>query len=97
MGIPKNWDRRDSHNPFTFMIELVREDDSVREQIAGAENVVVAQAAFEALPPFYGKDQILRIRQGSRIMDRVNGTDEERQKVMALMGIGSNERREQDG
>ncbi len=85
MGIPKHWDRLKSGDHFTFTVELVREDDSIVEQLAGANNVDAAQAAFETLPRYYGERDILRIRQGSRIMNRVHGTDEDRKALLARM------------
>ncbi|UIY28675.1 hypothetical protein LZK73_18265 [Neorhizobium galegae] len=85
MGIPKNWDHKDATNPFTFMIELVREDDTVKEALAGADNVHAAQAAYRALPDRYQESDILRLRQGARIMARTRGTGEEHRAFMKRM------------
>lgn len=90
MGIPKNWDRRDPHNPFTFIIERVDEDDTVvGEPLGGCNNVFGAQAMFRALLPHHNENETVRIRQGARIMSREKGTGEEHRKLMhRLYGTG---------
>lgn len=86
MGIPKNWDRRDPHNPFTFMIERVDEDGSViGEPLGGCNNVMGARAMFRTLLPHHNEDELVRIRQGARIMSTEKGTGEERRKWMQRM------------
>lgn len=85
MGIPKNYGKRDLHNPFTYMIEEVDEAGSIKRPVGGCDNVVGAQAMFEALPPYFGKHEFIRIRQGARIMTTVTGTDEERLKLIERM------------
>lgn len=85
MGTPKNWDRHKGNDPFTFIIELVREDDSVIKMVAGADNVVAAKAAYKALPYYHGPSDILRIRQGGRVMANQRGNDGERLALIESM------------
>jgi hypothetical protein len=86
MGIPKNDGRRDARNPFTFMIERVEEDGSViGEPLGGCNNVIGTQAMFRALLPHHNEDEMVRIRQGARIMSTENGTGEEHRKWMQRM------------
>lgn len=77
MGIPHNDGKRDAHNPFTFMIEEVREDGSIKRQLGGCDNVYGAQAMFRALPRYFAESDLIRLRQGARIMETINGTGED--------------------
>lgn len=49
-------------DPFTFMIEC----DG--EPVAGADNVIAANRAYDALIPQYPSDRILTIRQRGRVL-----------------------------
>ena len=59
---------------FTYSIDVVDADDNVAEHIAGANNMFVANRAFEQLLFYFTERSILMLCEGGRVMRREHGT-----------------------
>lgn len=67
---------------FTHAIDLLLRDGTVYEHIAGINNVVVANIAFEELRHYHSSSTILLLRDGARVMRRSRGFDRDRERLM---------------
>jgi hypothetical protein len=59
---------------FTYAIDVLDADGGVEDHIAGANNLHVANRAFEQLLFYYNERTILMLREGARVMRREPGT-----------------------
>ncbi|MGR6430447.1 hypothetical protein ACU5AY_05955 [Rhizobium sp. PAMB 3174] len=58
-------------DPFTFMVEELDRNGKAVERLAGADNIIAARAAFNALVVQYG-DRPFILRHRGRIIERAN-------------------------
>lgn len=67
---------------FTHAIDIIDKDGKAVEHIGGINNVVVANVAFEELRHYHGRNTILMLRDGARVMRRSRGFDRDRERLM---------------
>lgn len=67
---------------FVHAIDIVDKAGKLVDDIAGINNVVVANVAFEELRHYHSKNDVLILRDGARVMRRSRGFDRDRERLL---------------